>query len=481
MGEEVESYIVLIHGRSDEIPRLAYRRGGSVKRSEYSGGSRDSTITYSFVASDNEALLLLQLASRPCQLATITLPLIYKAKQSNLENSLPSWIVDHLGEKSFMANEVTQPPSSPREDPPSLEGSPSVATPLPFEKETNITTQDELDHLRESHSFPPNVQMSSQCMAKSRLCGGRLASTQIFPFSQQVQEPIRLKQKPKARFQMALFQGKVEEDPARGVSAAKSHLFYPRLSSLSSSLEAMAAPRAQIECYLEEARPTYGRIQGRKPGSDVQCFKNRIGPAGKLASDAKDKGTTSLTEGKKKSPSKVRASSNKAKTAVATEAGTSANLVMVLGSQASILKNLGVAEKLIKGLMVLTSSLAGRGREMRDEAMIQQGRVALIESEMTRAQKLASNLERLEAEVAELRKGEALSKKKIIEEFRASDDFEEAVELTTFRYFGEDFNFYKRQLCHHHPDLNIDLEGMGIDVNLLEEEEEDAEKKEEKQ
>ena len=35
----------------------------------------------------------------------------------NLADSLPSWISKHLGEKSFMIDEVNQLPSSPREDP----------------------------------------------------------------------------------------------------------------------------------------------------------------------------------------------------------------------------------------------------------------------------------------------------------------------------------------------------------------------------
>ena len=88
-----------------------------------------------------------------------------KVNVVNLENSLPSWIFDHLGEKpfmvdeSFMADKVTQLPSLPKENPPSPKGSPLVATPPPVERETNIMTQDELDLFRESHSFSPSVQI----------------------------------------------------------------------------------------------------------------------------------------------------------------------------------------------------------------------------------------------------------------------------------------------------------------------------------
>ena len=82
-----------------------------------------------------------------------------EANIGDLDNSLPSWISDHLGEKSYMADEVNQLPSSPQENPPSPEASPSVTTPPPTERETNIMTQDELDFLRGSHSFPSSIQI----------------------------------------------------------------------------------------------------------------------------------------------------------------------------------------------------------------------------------------------------------------------------------------------------------------------------------
>ncbi|GFZ04977.1 hypothetical protein Acr_17g0005490 [Actinidia rufa] len=58
-----------------------------------------------------------------------------------------------------MADEVAQLPSSPREDPPSLEASLSVTTPPSIERETNIMTKDELDSLIESFSFHSSVQI----------------------------------------------------------------------------------------------------------------------------------------------------------------------------------------------------------------------------------------------------------------------------------------------------------------------------------
>ena len=63
--------------------------------------------------------------------------------------------------------------------------------------------------------------------------------------------------------------------------------------------------------------------------------------------------------------------------------------------------------------------------------------------------------------MAELEKKEVLVKKKAIEEFKSSDDFQEAVVTSASSYFGEGFDFCKRHLAHHHPNLGIDLDGHG--------------------
>ena len=149
------------------------------------------------------------------------------------------------------------------------------------------------------------------------------------------------------------------------------------------------------------------------------------------------------------------------------------------------------------------SSLASRGREMKDEIILQQGRIASLEGEMARAQKLANDLEGQlatarvrEQQAAEelrkvtrdrdvmvvrLKKQMAHAKKLAIEEFKSSNDFQDAVELIAYKYFGEGFEFCKRQLARHHPKLGINLEDMGIDQDLLEDEEkEKGEQQEEK-
>ena len=47
------------------------------------------------------------------------------------------------------------------------------------------------------------------------------------------------------------------------------------------------------------------------------------------------------------------------------------------------------------------------------------------------------------------------------------------------KYFGEGFDFCKRQIACHHPDIGIDLQGMGIDIEMLEEEKTEAKEREE--
>ena len=58
-------------------------------------------------------------------------------------------------------------------------------------------------------------------------------------------------------------------------------------------------------------------------------------------------------------------------------------------------------------------------------------------------------------------------------------EFLEAVEDAVSKYFGKGFNLCKRQLRHHHPDLAIELEDMGLDQDLLVEEDEGEEEEKE--
>ena len=78
---------------------------------------------------------------------------------------------------------------------------------------------------------------------------------------------------------------------------------------------------------------------------------------------------------------------------------------------------------------------------------------------------------RLAADMARMKKNEALAQTRIIEEFKSSEDYQEEVKKATFKYLGKVFDFCKRQLAHHHPNLGIDLDVMGMDYDVLAKEE----------
>ena len=71
----------------------------------------------------------------------------------DLENTLPSWISDHLGERSYMDT------SFPKKDSSGNEGSPLIDIRPSSEREVNIMTQGKLDRLRESCSFLGGIQI----------------------------------------------------------------------------------------------------------------------------------------------------------------------------------------------------------------------------------------------------------------------------------------------------------------------------------
>ena len=82
---------------------------------------------------------------------------------NNLEDSLPSCITEHLGEKSYVTDDVNQLPSfsleefSFRDDSSNHKEDSEMNTCSSLEKEINVMTQGDLDHLRESYSFRDRI------------------------------------------------------------------------------------------------------------------------------------------------------------------------------------------------------------------------------------------------------------------------------------------------------------------------------------
>ncbi|GFZ06591.1 hypothetical protein Acr_18g0007610 [Actinidia rufa] len=83
----------------------------------------------------------------------------------------------------------------------------------------------------------------------------------------------------------------------------------------------------------------------------------------------------------------------------------------------------------------------------------------------------------LEARVTELEKSQSLSAGRIITAFKESDNFLEAVMGSASSYFSNGFDFCKRQLTHHYPNLGVDLEDIEMDQDFLSQEEIEAERK----
>ncbi|GFY87309.1 hypothetical protein Acr_05g0009480 [Actinidia rufa] len=140
------------------------------------------------------------------------------------------------------------------------------------------------------------------------------------------------------------------------------------------------------------------------------------------------------------------------KPTVAPREGISANLGAFLGPGASMLGNPSMVEKILLGVNLLAD------KEKVDKLSLDLvvtkffhivGQLEGLLDEFNKQEKKA--VARLEEEVAELKKNKALAKKKFVEE----------------------------QLAYHHPNLDIDLDGMALDHDLLDEEEEEDEAEEE--
>ncbi|GFS45362.1 hypothetical protein Acr_00g0095770 [Actinidia rufa] len=290
-------------------------------------------------------------------------------------------------------------------------------------------------------------------------------------------------------------------------------------SSLPVELESDAmSKRVSFKKIGEKLGKTAGASSGTPvPAKGVMIGEKRAGESitsspskkGKADDGSKGKGVDSRPDDKKKATSSSKASAVPTVAPARPGEGTSAHLGTILGPPPSILGSPSVAERLLRGVipptnkekvekltldqtatklfhvigqaLVLGSSLAVRSREAGEQASLQEGRVASMETEVARLQKLAADLEQQLAE-SQAREQEALNKAKdfAVEEFKSSSEFMVAVEDSASKYFGEGFDFYKVQLRRHHPDLAIDLEGTVVDQDLLAEQDEVAEEREKK-
>ncbi|GFS32729.1 hypothetical protein Acr_00g0024240 [Actinidia rufa] len=225
-----------------------------------------------------------------------------------------------------------------------------------------------------------------------------------------------------------------------------------------------------------------------------------------LAKRALDDGSKGKQVAQSPEPKKARidagASGASARPPVISGAGSSARQVLseALGPQASVMASAATAEKILAGVVlpadkekvdrltfdqvvtkflhvvgqgvILGYSLAVRSRDFAEGALNQKAVAESAEMEMVRAQNRAIELEGALAE--EKAKEEARRGCRIIAAFKESDDFLEAVRGSASSYFGDGFDFCKRQLAKQYPDLGVDLEDVDMDQELLAKEEAEA-------
>ncbi|GFZ14858.1 hypothetical protein Acr_24g0010480 [Actinidia rufa] len=83
----------------------------------------------------------------------------------------------------------------------------------------------------------------------------------------------------------------------------------------------------------------------------------------------------------------------------------------------------------------------------------------------------STEVDDLKTTVAELTSKLAKAKELAIEDFKASEEFKAAVTDSAATYFGDGFEFCKRQLLHQFPNLGADVANMAMDPSFAEEEE----------
>ncbi|GFS33459.1 hypothetical protein Acr_00g0028560 [Actinidia rufa] len=108
------------------------------------------------------------------------------------EQSLPSWISDHLGAKSYI-DETSQSPSSPPPNSPKMDTS-------SLTKEGNVMTQAELDKLGSTYSFPSGIRLRIPGDGETIL-SARQGEVPVLP-------------QPPTRFGVVLLQGEARQELA---------------------------------------------------------------------------------------------------------------------------------------------------------------------------------------------------------------------------------------------------------------------------
>ncbi|GFY87075.1 hypothetical protein Acr_05g0007140 [Actinidia rufa] len=323
-----------------------------------------------------------------------------------------------------------------------------MLTYTPLENEFNVMTQDDLDRLRETYSSPAEIQ------ARQTL--------------QELPILIDTEDRRTRRVFKKIGLSFGSEDDAEGKSTdGATALGDEGSSSLSSSSSSGAMSESWLPFELRSDGMSK-RISLKKVAQKVEESKG-VGLAKKSTpttkgvvidekrsrdeasnislSEAKSKGKEALlppVAKKAKSATSSAPATKGVKQALAPEEGTLENPRNTLGPRASML---GSASGWSNRQPKRGDKKAADELKEKNEAMA-----------------------RLEEEVAKLKKNKVLAKKKAMEEYKSSEDSKRLWNLWPLNTLVR-ASISNRKLAHHHPNLSIDLDNMGLDHDLPEEEE----------
>ncbi|GFZ15876.1 hypothetical protein Acr_25g0002850 [Actinidia rufa] len=504
-------------------------------------------------------------------------------EDGELGHSLPSWVSDLLGGKSYITDDVNQSPSSP------LKGSPmdnssdySEMDTSNLTKETSVMSQGDLDKLREKYSLPFGIQLRILEEGKTILstrpgkvalyeaafhdgksCNklpvltedeakrtaevlGKIEPGVYFDVSKVLDSKTFKKHFARGRMEVSSRGGEITTSgdegesrlsrgdlqhgsPSRGdswwlggkVQDPFSNLF-PRGSSLRSDLRSESLSDSGLSLKLRSdgkvlknspfilllswsnARFIYSYVSMDQPvhsdqkgwgeegcelNGDISttlerdCHSRKTSSGGRPQPHRKE-GRSEDSKGKEAMlpPLPKRTKSNKgASNAVVRASGPESSSTLPgkdLGPRALMMYSASVAWKILRGA-ILPADKEKVNQFPTEELVIEsfhalEGQLAeLGEQAVKTGIELKDKFEamaRLEADVVEVTSKLALAKKLAIEKFKSSNDFKVAVTDFTATYFGEGFEFYKRQLLHQHPNLCIDVASMEMDADFAEEE-----------
>ncbi|GFZ05309.1 hypothetical protein Acr_17g0008810 [Actinidia rufa] len=388
------------------------------------------------------------------------------AKSDDVD-SLSSWISDHLGEgSSYMTDEVNQSPTSPMEGSPIPEVDPLVTIHPSVEEKNNIMTLEELGSLRESYSFPPGVQIRlpkegetivSACPGEVTFYEASFLVGFYFPIHPTISAPGFKVILPSVRLSWVYG---VWDCGLQALSSCSN-------STSESNSDSGLHPKFKLDVKKSKNRgstrapiPAKGVVIGEKqPRDDDPSSPSK---KGKVVDSSKGKEAAPIPEPKKKT------------TRTGDSEGhffeTWGGKLTIFGHRprpmASILDSPSVAEKILWGRVGVA---IGRGPSS-GATCRRQAHWMKVDHDS-----LNDKLEQSGVLVVELKETVDKARSSAVEEFKSSSDFWGKVKNAASKYFGERFDFCKWKLRRHHPNLAINLENMGLDLDLLAEEDEAAE------